>query len=89
MYLTSEKKKEFFKDYGKSEFDSGSPEGQIALFTFRISHLTNHLRANRKDLFTQKALIDLVSKRRRLLDYLKKIEINRYREIIKKLSIRK
>ena len=89
MYLTSEKKKEFFKDYGKSEFDTGTPEAQIALFTFRITHLTGHLKENRKDVFTQKALIDLVSKRRRLLDYLKKVEIDRYRTIIKKLGIRK
>jgi len=89
MYLTSEKKKDFFKEFGKSEFDTGSPEGQIALFTHRISHLTNHLKINKKDLGTQKALVDMVSKRRSLLDYLKKIEIDRYRTIIKKLSIRK
>lgn len=89
MYLTSEKKKEFFKEHGKSEFDTGTPEAQIALFTYRISHLTDHLKENKKDVFTQKALIDLVSKRRRLLDYLKKIQIDRYRSIIKKLNIRK
>ena len=89
MYLTAEKKKDFFKDFGKSEFDTGSSEGQIALFTFRISHLTGHLKGNKKDLSTQKALIDLVSKRRRLLDYLKHTEIDRYRTIIKKLNIRK
>ena len=89
MYLTSENKKEFFKDFGKSEFDTGTSEGQIALFTHRISHLTGHLKINKKDLSTQKALIDLVSKRRRLLDYLKNTEINRYRAIIKKLNIRK
>lgn len=89
MYLTAEKKKDFFKDFGKSEFDTGSSEGQIALFTFRISHLTGHLKENKKDLSTQKALIDLVSKRRRLLDYLKHTEIDRYRTIIKKLNIRK
>jgi len=89
MYLTSENKKEFFKDFGKSEFDTGTSEGQIALFTHRISHLTGHLKINKKDLSTQKALIDLVSKRRRLLDYLKNTEINRYRTIIKKLNIRK
>ena len=89
MYLTSENKKEFFKDFGKSEFDTGTSEGQIALFTHRISHLTGHLKINKKDLSTQKALIDLVSKRRRLLDYLKHTEINRYRAIIKKLNIRK
>ena len=89
MYLNTEKKKEFFTNFGKSEFDTGSPEAQIALFTHRISHLTGHLKANKKDFGTQKALIGLVSKRRRLLDYLKQIEIDRYRTIIKKLSIRK
>jgi small subunit ribosomal protein S15 len=89
MYLTSEKKKEVFKDFGKSEFDTGSAEGQIALFTHRISHLTEHLKENNKDNGTEKALVDLVSKRRRLLDYLKKTEIERYRAIIKKLNIRK
>jgi len=87
--LTAEKKKEFFKEFGKSEFDTGTSEGQIAMFTHRISYLTDHLKENKKDLGTQKALIDLVSKRRRLLDYLKKTEIGRYRAIIKKLNIRK
>ncbi len=87
--LTAEKKKEFFKEFGKSEFDTGTSEGQIAMFTNRISYLTDHLKENKKDLGTQKALIDLVSKRRRLLDYLKKTEIGRYRAIIKKLNIRK
>ncbi|NTW34113.1 MAG: 30S ribosomal protein S15 [Bacteroidetes bacterium] len=89
MYLTTEKKKEFFTTFGKSEFDTGSPEAQIALFTNRITHLTGHLKVNKKDFGTQKALIGLVSKRRRLLNYLKHIEIDRYRTIIKKLSIRK
>jgi len=87
--LAAEKKKEFFKEFGKSEFDTGTSEGQIAMFTHRISYLTDHLKENKKDLGTQKALIDLVSKRRRLLDYLKKTEIGRYRAIIKKLNIRK
>lgn len=89
MYLTAEKKKDFFKEFGKSEFDTGSPEGQIAMFTSKISHLTNHLKENKKDLGTQKALIGMVAKRRRLLDYLKNTEIERYRAIIKKLNIRK
>ena len=87
--LTAEKNKEFFKEFGKSEFDTGTSEGQIAMFTNRISYLTGHLKENKKDMGTQKALIDLVSKRRRLLDYLKKTEIGRYRAIIKKLNIRK
>ena len=89
MYLTVKKKKEFFKEFGKSEFDTGTSEGQIALFTYRISHLTEHLKENKNDLGTQRALIGLVGKRRKLLDHLKKTEIDRYRTIIKKLSIRK
>ena len=89
MHLTTEEKKKIYTEFGKSEHDTGSSEGQIALFTHRISHLTGHLKINKKDLSTQKALIDLVSKRRRLLDYLKNTEINRYRAIIKKLNIRK
>lgn len=89
MYLTSEKKKEIFNKYGKSEFDTGSSEGQIALFTSRIQHLTGHLRNNKKDLVTRRSLVRLVGKRRRLLDYLKENDIERYRSIIKELGIRK
>ena len=89
MYLTTEKKKEFFKEFGKSEFDTGSTEGQIALFTFRITHLTDHLKENKKDLGTERSLVRLVGKRRKLLDYLKDTEIERYRAIIKKLGLRK
>jgi small subunit ribosomal protein S15 len=89
MYLTAEKKKEIFKKYGKSENDSGSSEGQIALFTFRIAHLTDHLKRNRKDFNTQRSLVKLVGKRRDLLDYLMKTDINRYRSIIKELGLRK
>lgn len=89
MYLDSEKKKEFFAKHGKSEADTGSAEGQIALFSFRIAHLTEHLKKNRKDYGTQRALISLVGKRRRLLDYLKDRDIERYRAIIKELNLRK
>ena len=89
MYLTSEIKSEFFKTHGKSEQDTGSPEGQIALFTFRISHLTGHLKTNKKDLFTRRSLVRLVGKRRKLLDYLKTNDIERYRAIIKELGLRK
>ena len=89
MYLTSDKKKEFFAKHGKSETDTGSAEGQIALFSFRIAHLTEHLKQNRKDYSTQRALISLVGKRRRLLDYLKDRDIERYRAIIKELNLRK
>jgi len=89
MYLTTDKKKEFFKEYGKSEFDTGSTEGQIALFTHRIKHLTGHLKINKKDLATERSLVLLVGKRRKLLDYLKRKDIERYRAIIKKLGLRK
>lgn len=89
MYLTSEVKKEIFKQHGGAETNTGSSEGQIALFTHRINHLTEHLKNNRKDFNTQRSLIGLVSKRRRLLDYLKNNEIERYRAIIKTLGIRK
>ncbi len=89
MYLTAEKKKEFFSTYGKSEKDTGSSEAQIALFSYRISHLTEHLKTNKKDFGTQRALLKLVGKRRRLLDYLKKIDIERYRAIIKSLELRR
>ncbi|MHC5201881.1 30S ribosomal protein S15 [Myroides sp. LJL119] len=89
MYLTKEKKAEIFAKHGGAVANTGSAEGQIALFTFRISHLTEHLKRNRKDYNTERSLVLLVGKRRRLLDYLKKTEINRYREIIKELNIRK
>ncbi len=89
MYLTAEKKTEIFNEYGQSTTDTGSAEGQIALFTFRIKHLTEHLKVNKKDLATMRALVRLVGKRRKLLDYLKAKDIERYREIIKKLGIRK
>jgi len=89
MYLDSEKKKEFFKKHGGSETNTGSSEAQIALFTYRIAHLTEHLKQNKKDFGTQKALIRLVGKRRSLLDYLKRKDINRYRAIIAELGLRK
>jgi small subunit ribosomal protein S15 len=91
MYLTSEKKQEIFEKYGKSNTDTGSPEAQIALFSYRIAHLTEHLKSNHKDYTTQRALKMLVGKRRRLLDYLIRTDINRYRAIIanKELGIRK
>ncbi len=89
MYLTPEKKQEFFKTHGQNEKDTGSPEGQIALFTYRIAHLTEHLKNNKKDYGTQRALIALVSKRRKILNYLIKIDIMRYRDIVKKLGLRK
>lgn len=89
MYLTSEIKKDIFKKHGKSEKDTGSSEGQIALFSYRIDHLTEHLKKNKKDFGTQKSLIALVASRRSLLDYVKANDIERYRAIVKKLDLRK
>jgi len=89
MYLSSEKKKEIFEKYGKGATNTGSTEGQIALFSYRINHLTDHLKENKKDFGTQRALIGLVGKRRSLLDYLKRKDIERYRAIIKELNLRK
>ncbi|MCX7743501.1 MAG: 30S ribosomal protein S15 [Flavobacteriales bacterium] len=89
MYLTSETKKEIFKKYGKSETDTGSAEGQIALFTTRINHLTEHLKNNPKDFNTERSLVMLVGKRKKLLSYLENKDIERYRAIIKKLKLRK
>jgi small subunit ribosomal protein S15 len=89
MYLSAEKKQELFTEYGKSNKDTGTAEAQIALFSYRISHLTEHLKKNRKDYSTQRALQLLVGKRRNFLDYLKAKDIERYRAIIKALNIRK
>ncbi len=89
MYLTKEKKQEIFEKYGKSNTDTGSAEGQIALFTYRIAHLTEHLKVNKKDYSTEHALVKLVGKRRSLLDYVKAKDIERYRSLIKELGLRK
>jgi len=89
MYLTTDLKKQIFAKHGKSEKDTGSSEGQIALFSTRINHLTEHLKVHKKDYGTQRSLISLVGKRRSLLDYLHKTDINRYRAIIKELDLRK
>ncbi|MCA0932881.1 30S ribosomal protein S15 [Lutimonas saemankumensis] len=89
MYLTKEKKEEIFAKHGKSAADTGSSEGQIALFTYRINHLTEHLKNNRKDFNTQRSLVKLVGKRRDLLNYLIKTDITRYRAIVKELGLRK
>ena len=89
MYLDAAKKQEIFGQYGKSNTDTGSPEAQIALFSYRISHLTEHMKRNRKDHSTERALTTLVGKRRALLNYLKDRDIERYRAILKALYLRK
>ena len=89
MYLDAAEKQEIFGKYGKSNSDTGSTEAQIALFSYRISHLTEHMKLNRKDYSTERALTMLVAKRRRLLNYLKDKDITRYRSIVKELGLRK
>lgn len=89
MYLNTEAKKEIFKTHGKSENDSGTAEGQVALFTQRINHLTEHLKKNQNDFATERSLIIMVGKRKKLLKYLEASDIERYRAIIKKLNLRK
>jgi len=88
MYLSKEKKADIFAKHGKAATDTGSAEGQVALFTTRIAHLTGHLKKNKKDFSTQLALQKLVGKRRALLAYLFKKDIARYRAIIKALELR-
>ncbi len=89
MYINSEIKKEIFAKHGGSETNTGSTEGQVALFTFRISNLTEHLKKNRKDFGTQRSLQLLVGKRRSLLDYLKRKDIEKYRALVKELGLRR
>lgn len=88
-YLQPEKKQELFQKYGKTAADTGSPESQIALFTYRIAHLTEHVNKNKKDVVTRRSLLRLVGKRRQILDYLKEIDIERYRAIVKDLGLRR
>jgi small subunit ribosomal protein S15 len=87
--LTKEAKKAIFKKMGGSETNTGSTEAQIAMFSERINFMTSHLQKSKKDFSTQRSLIRLVGKRRSLLDYLQKKDIERYRKIINDLNIRK
>lgn len=91
MYLTTETKKDLFSKHGfaKNSTDTGSAESQIALFTYRINHLTKHLQSNKKDFATQQGLMKLVGKRKKLLNYLQKTDINRYRAVLADLNLRK
>ena len=89
MYLTKEKKEEIFAQYGKSAKNTGSTEGQIALFTYRIQNLTELMKQHKKDQVSERALVGLVGKRRKMLDYLKEKDIERYRAIVKQLGLRK
>ena len=86
--ITKEQKAELVKQYGKSETDTGSPEVQIAILTARIKELTEHMKSHQKDFHTRRGLLMLVGKRRRLLSYIKKNDIENYRNLIKSLGIR-
>ncbi len=89
VYLSKEKKAEVFGQYGRDANDTGSAESQVALFTYRIQHLSDHLRKNQKDHACRRALLELVGKRKQLLQYLSKKDLQKYRELIEKLGIRK
>ncbi len=89
IYLTKEKQAEIFKEYGGIETNTGSTEGQIALFTYRIQQLSEHLKTNRKDHSCRRSLLALVGKRKQLLSYLAKKDLQKYRELIEKLGLRK
>ena len=89
MHLSAKEKNAIFKKYGGDAKNTGSTEGQIALFSNRISHLTDHLKNNRKDKNMQRSLQIMVGKRRGLLNYLMNKDIEKYRALIKKLGIRK
>lgn len=89
VYLTKEKIEEIFVKYGGSASNTGSTEGQIALFTYRIQSLSDHLKVNHKDHSTKRRLLQLVGKRRSLLNYLMRKDIMKYRSLIAELGIRK
>lgn len=89
VYLSKEKKAEVLGQYSRSANDTGSPEAQVSLFTYRIQQLSEHLRANKKDHSSRRALLSLVGKRKRLLQYLSKTDLQKYRELIEKLGIRR
>jgi small subunit ribosomal protein S15 len=87
--MDKEKKAEIIKTYGRTEGDTGSPEVQVALLTERINHLTEHLKLDKKDHHSRRGLLQMVGQRRSMLNYLKSLDINRYRDIVAKLEIRK
>lgn len=89
MSITKEKKQELIKEYGASENDSGSTEAQVAIFTARIDDLTEHLKEHKQDHASRRGLLQMVGKRRRLLNYLKKKDIEAYRSLISDLGLRK
>lgn len=89
MSITNEKKAELIKEYGRADGDTGSPEVQVSILTERIKNLTEHLKEHRKDFHSRRGLLVMVGQRRRLLDYLKRKNEDRYQELIKSLGLRR
>jgi small subunit ribosomal protein S15 len=89
MSLTKERKEELSQRFGKADGDTGSPEVQIAMMTERINHLTDHLRTHKKDHHSRRGLLMLVGRRRRLLNYLQRRDLDRYRSLIGELGLRR
>ena len=89
MAITKERKSELVKEFQRGDGDSGSPDVQIAILTTRINSLTEHMRSNKKDYSTRRGLLGMVSRRRRLLDYVRRLDPDRYLDLLERLSIRK
>ena len=89
MSITKERKQEVIGEYGRGDADTGSPEVQIAILTNRVNSLTEHLKTHKKDYASRRGLLMMVSRRRRLLDYLKKIDPERYLDILRRVNLRK
>ena len=89
MVLTKEAKEEIKKEYRTHDADTGSPEVQVAILTRKVVYMTEHLKIHKKDHHSRTGLLKMVGKRRRLLDYLKRKDVNRYRTLIKELGLRK
>jgi small subunit ribosomal protein S15 len=89
MSITAERKTELIKEYSTGEYDTGSPEVQVAILSERIGNLTEHLKEHKKDFHSRRGLLLLVGQRRRLLGYLQRIDIERYRSLIERLGLRR
>lgn len=89
MSITLQRKQEIIKDFARHEGDTGSPEVQVAVLTERIVNMTEHMKTHKKDLHSRLGLIKMVGKRRRLLDYLKDVSVDRYSTLIKRLELRR
>ena len=89
MSITKERKEQLIGEFGKSEGDTGSPEVQISILTSRVGELTEHLRTHKKDYSSRRGLLKMVSRRRRLLDYLRRVDPQRYLDILRRLELRK